>query len=171
MRANFDAALAAVLRHEGGYVNHPKDPGGATNKGVTQAVYDAWRVDHQLPTQSVRTITPAEVMAVYKRRYWDALQCDALPSGLDYCLFDFGVNSGIRRAAEFLQLEVDAVPDSKIGPATIAAAKARPAAELVDAICDSRMAFLKGLRTYAVFGKGWARRVAEVRAAAKALAA
>jgi lysozyme family protein len=171
MRANFDAALAAVLRHEGGWVNHPRDPGGATNKGVTQAVYDSWRVDHQLPKQSVRVITPAEVFAVYKRRYWDALQCDALPSGLDYCLFDFGVNSGIRRAAEFLQLEVDAAPDGKIGPATVAAAKAKPAAQLIDAICDSRMAFLKGLRTFAVFGKGWSARIAGVRAHAKEMAA
>jgi lysozyme family protein len=171
MRANFDAALAAVLRHEGGYVNHPRDPGGATNRGVTQAVYDAWRADHQLPLQSVRVITPSEVFAIYKRRYWDALKCDEMPTGLDYCLFDFGVNSGIKRAAQFLQLEVDAAPDGKIGPATIAAAKAKPATDLIDAICDSRIAFLKGLRTYAVFGKGWAARIKGVRAHAKEMVA
>src|SRR5690349_1648581 len=103
MRANFDASLAAVLHHEGGYVNHPRDPGGATNKGVTQKTYDNWRVDHGLPPQSVRLITPAEVMAVYKRRYWDAVKGDSLPAGLDYCLFDLAVNSGPVRAITFLQ--------------------------------------------------------------------
>lgn len=94
MRANFDASLAAVLQHEGGWSNDPHDPGGATNRGVTQGTYDLWRVDHQLPKRSVKHITPAEVMAVYKKRYWDAVRGDEMPSGVDYCLFDFAVNSG-----------------------------------------------------------------------------
>lgn len=169
MRANFDASLAHVLKHEGGYVNHPRDPGGATNRGVTQAVYDAWRVDHALPVQGVQIITPSEVMAVYKRRYWDALKCDQLPAGLDYCLFDFGVNSGVGRAARFLQNAVGVLEDGKIGPVTLAAAKDKP--ELIDKICDMRLAFLKGLRTYRTFGKGWSRRVADVRVKAKGMAA
>ncbi len=171
MRANFDAALKAVLRHEGGYVNHPKDPGGATNQGVTQAVYDAWRVDHGLPVQTVRVITPAEVMALYKRRYWDAVHGDHLPSGLDYCLFDFAINSGPRRAGSFLQEALMIDIDGQIGPNTLAAVKAQPVEPLVDCICDLRMAYLKGLRTFSTFGKGWTARVKGVRATAKAMAA
>lgn len=171
MRANFDASLAHVLKHEGGFVNHPRDPGGATNRGVTQAVYDLWRADHGLPIQSVEHVTPAEVMAIYKKRYWDALKCDQLPAGLDYCLFDFGVNSGVGRAARFLQDALGVLADGKIGPVTIAAAKAYPALALVDRICDMRLAFLKKLRTYRTFGKGWSRRVADVRVKAKGMIA
>ena len=169
MRANFDASLAAVLVSEGGFSNDPKDPGGATNKGVTQAVYDAWRVDHGLFSQSVRAITPAEICAVYKRRYWDAVAGDQLPSGLDYCLFDFAVNSGPKRAAKYLQEAVMVDADGAIGPATLAAIGS--ARDAIDAVCDMRLAFLRGLATFGHFGKGWTARVATVRAKAKALAA
>lgn len=170
MRSNFDAALAAVLKHEGGFVNDPRDPGGATNKGVTQTTYDLWRIDHGLPKQSVKCITPAEICAVYKKRYWDAIRGDELPSGLDYCLFDFAVNSGPKRAANYLQELVMVDIDGKIGRATLAAVAERPATELVEAVCDMRLRFLKGLRTFSHFGKGWSRRVADVRAKAKAMA-
>lgn len=170
MRTNFDKALASVLVHEGGYVNHPKDPGGATNKGVTQAVYDDWRQDKGLAKQSVRDITPAEVMAIYKLLYWDRVKGDALPAGVDYCVFDFAVNSGVNRAARFLQRAVGVAEDGQIGPVTINAASAMGADCLVDAICNARMTFLKGLHHFNVFGKGWTRRVEDVRAKAKAIA-
>lgn len=171
MRANFDAALAAMLAHEGGFVHDPRDPGGATNRGVTQAVYDAWRVDHQLPAQSVRLITPAEVMAVYKRRYWDTVQGDTLPSGLDYCLFDFAVNSGPKRAITYLQRVLGTTPDGKLGPVTMDAANRVPAKDLIEGVCNLRLAFLKKLPHFDRFGRGWTRRVAEVRAKAKGMAA
>lgn len=169
MRDNFGPALAAVLVHEGGYVNHPRDPGGATNRGVTQTVYNDWRVTHGLPEQSVKHITDAEVMAIYKHRYWDAVKGDELPCGVDYCVFDFAVNSGTLRAARYLQEAAGANVDGMIGPATLAAVAAEGADELIDTICDARLAFLKRLSTFDTFGKGWTRRVEDVRAKAKAM--
>ena len=171
MRANFDAALAAVLAHEGGYVNDPRDPGGATNRGVTQGTYDAWRADHQLPLQSVRLITPAEVMAVYKRRYWDAVRGDTMPSGLDYCLFDFAVNSGPKRAITYLQRVLGIADDGKLGPMTMEAANSVSAKDLIEGVCNLRLAFMKKQPTFDRFGRGWSRRVADVRAKAKGMAA
>lgn len=170
MRSNFDASLALVLKHEGGYSFDKRDPGGATNFGVTQTTYDLWRIDHQLPTQTVKCITPAEICALYKSRFWDRLRCDDMPSGLDYALFDFAVNSGPARAARYLQeiLEVDI--DGKIGPATLAAIGADDPKILIEALCDMRQMFLQKLPTCQYFGKGWARRVAEVRAKAKEMA-
>ena len=170
MRSNFDKALSAVLQHEGGYVNHPKDPGGRTMKGVTQAVYDDWREDKGLAKQSVRDITPAEVMAIYKLLYWDRVKGDALPAGVDYCVFDFAVNSGVNRAIRFLQRAVGVAEDGQLGPITLQAVSAMGADCLVDAICNARMTFLKGLKHFNVFGKGWTRRVEDVRAKAKAIA-
>ena len=170
MRENFDHALDAVLVHEGGYVNHPRDPGGATNRGVTQAVYDDWRVAHGLPAQTVRSISAAEVMAVYKKQYWDAVRGDDLPGGVDYCVFDFAVNSGCKRAARYLQRAAGVLEDGQIGTGTIAAARAVPPPRLIDAVCDARLAFLRQLSTFDTFGRGWTRRVDEVRKAAKALA-
>lgn len=170
MRANFDKALSAVLLHEGGYVNHPKDPGGATNRGVTQAVYDDWRRDHGLEKQSVKLISPAEVMAIYKYLYWDRIKGDELPTGVDYCVFDFAVNSGVNRAARYLQRAVGVADDGQIGPVTLAAVRAMDAGCLTDGICNARLTFLKGLTTFRTFGKGWTRRVEDVRAKAKAMA-
>lgn len=170
MKENFDAALAAVLVHEGGYVNHPRDPGGATNKGVTQAVYDDWRQGKAMPKQSVRDITPAEVMAIYKRQYWDRIRGDDLPAGVDYCMFDFAVNSGTNRAARYLQRAVGVSEDGQLGPVSLKAAAAMGADCLVDAICNARLTFLKGLSTFDTFGRGWTRRVQDVRAHAKSLA-
>lgn len=168
---NFDAALALVLVHEGGYVNHPADPGGATNKGVTQAVYDAYRRGKGQPTQSVRYISTAEVGAIYRFLYWARTRADELPAGVDYVVFDFAVNSGVDRSSRYLQRAVDAAEDGKVGPATLAKAAAQDPRQLIDELCDARMAFLRGLRTFATFGKGWTRRVTEARAKAKSMVA
>jgi lysozyme family protein len=162
----FDHWLPHILKHEGGYVNHPKDPGGATNKGIIQRTYDSWRDRQSLPRQSVRSISDSEVSAIYRRDYWDAIRGNELPAGVDYCVFDFAVNSGINRASKFLQ-EVARVPaDGKIGPATLAAVNALDPAHVINSLCDARMAFLRGLGTFPTFGKGWTRRVSEVRALA-----
>ena len=162
----FSHWLPHILKHEGGYVNHAKDPGGATNKGITQKTYDSWRDRQGQPRQSVRSITDAEVSAIYRRDYWDAIKGDELPAGVDYCVFDFAVNSGINRASKYQQGAVNVAQDGKIGPATIAAAKAKQPAGIINEICNSRMAFLRGLSTFPTFGEGWTRRVEEVRALA-----
>jgi lysozyme family protein len=171
MTPNFAPSLALVLRHEGGYVNHPRDPGGATNKGVTQAVYDDWRVGEGLERRSVKLINDYEVGKIYRRLYWDAVKGDQLPTGVDYCCFDFAVNSGVNRASRYLQRAVGAVEDGMIGPATLAAVKAIPPAKIIDAVCDARITFLKCLSNFDVFGRGWAVRVADVREKAKEMAA
>ena len=166
--ANFDKALAYVLEHEGGYVNHPRDPGGETNRGVTKAVYDAYRKVRARPIQSVKYITDAEVKAIYKFQYWDKVQGDYLPAGLDYAVFDFAVNSGVGRASKYLQAVLGVAQDGQIGAKTLAAID-NPVAT-INALCDRRMAFLRNLGTFITFGKGWTRRVQGVRAHALEMA-
>jgi lysozyme family protein len=171
MRANFAPSLALVLQHEGGFVDDPQDPGGATNKGVTQAVYDDWRAGEGLFKRSVRYINDYEVGAIYRRRYWNACRCDDLPSGLDYCIFDFAVNSGVNRAARYLQRAVGAVEDGQVGPATIARVAAQSVEYTINSVCDARLNFLRQLPTFSHFGTGWTCRVGDVRSKGEAMAA
>jgi lysozyme family protein len=162
MKENFDDALKALLKHEGGYVNHPSDPGGMTNLGVTKRVWEEY-VGHEVDEQTMRGLTPDVVAPLYKKRYWDAVKGDDLPSGVDLCVFDCAVNSGVGRASKFLQRAVGVADDGKIGPGTLQAVMAADPKELVTKFCDQRQAFLEALPTFATFGKGWSRRVAEVR--------
>ncbi len=165
----FNSALKEVLKHEGGFVNHPADPGGATNKGITIATYRKW-VDRDGTVDDLKKITDAQVAKVYRSVYWNAVKGDELQSGLDYAVFDFAVNSGPNRAAKYLQAVVGVAQDGKIGPKTIEAANVRDPSKVINELCDRRQAFLKALKTFPTFGKGWTRRVAEVRALALQLA-
>ena len=171
MNYNYEKALAAVLKHEGGYVNHPKDPGGATMKGVTQAVYDAYRSRKGLIKQSVAKISDFELQTIYRHQYWDEVKGDLLPSGVDYCVFDFAVNSGPKRAAQFLQRAIGVDDDGHIGMVTLDKVDRADEVGTINAICNARMGFLKGLPTWTTFGKGWTSRVAGVRALAVKMAA
>lgn len=168
MKENYQSSLAAVLKYEGGFSNHPLDPGGATMKGVTQHVYDAWRKKRALPTRSVKNIDQSEIEAIYRQDYWDAICGDDLPAGVDLATFDFAVNSGVNRAAKFLQTCLGLTPNGVIGRSAIAAAKSKPG--VWADLCDRRLVFLKGLSTWSAFGKGWASRVSDVRRRAAALA-
>ena len=161
MISNFDKSLELVLKHEGGFSDHPSDPGGKTMKGVTQAVYDAYRKTRARPVQSVKFITDDEVKAIYRFQYWDRVQGDLLPAGLDYAVFDFAVNSGVGRASKYLQAVVGTPQDGVIGARTLAAIQSPTNA--INALCDRRMSFLRNLRTFLTFGKGWTRRVTDVR--------
>lgn len=172
---NYQKALDLVLVHEGGYVNHPRDPGGPTNKGVTQRVYDLYREAKDLPARTVKKITPAEIADIYKTRYWDVVKGDQLPAGVDYVVFDGAVNSGTGQSAKWLQRALGGhykgKVDGQIGQSTLAAVAAHPNHDaLVNAICDRRMAFLQALKTWPTFGKGWKRRVDEVRKIGRAMA-
>ena len=162
---NFTEALEHVLKHEGGFVDHPKDSGGMTNLGVIRAVFEEW-VGRESTEKEMRALTPADVSTLYKRNYWDRVKGDELPDGLNYCVFDAAVNSGTGRAAKWLQEAVGAVADGAIGPNTLAKVAEHSPDALVNAYCDIRMNFLKGLKTFDTFGKGWARRVDGVRQAA-----
>lgn len=167
--ANFERALALALVHEGGYVDHPADPGGATNLGVTIGTLSGW-LGRPASKAEVRALTKATVAPIYRKNYWDRVRGDELPSGVDYCVFDFAVNSGPGRAIPSFQRAIGVADDGKIGPITIAAARARPSDQTIERICADRLAFLKRLKTWATFGKGWSRRVDGVLAEALAMA-
>ena len=170
MKPNLEQALRLVLASEGGYVNDPRDNGGATNMGITQRVYDAYRQRKGIKPQSVRAISPDDVAAIYKRQYWDAVKADDLPDGLDYAVFDYAVNSGPKRAITDLQRVLGVKADGIVGNVTLAAASDGDVFALIDALCNRRMAFLQSLKTWKAFGRGWGRRVAEVNEAAVAMA-
>ena len=169
--SSYDAALARLLVHEGGYSNHPADPGGPTNFGIT--IYDYRKyVKPEATAADVRAMKVEEAKAIYRSKYWNAQRCDELPAGVDYAVFDYGVNSGIGRSGKVLRRALK-LPDSTgvVNDAVIAAARAADAKALIIAICEERLRFLQSLRTWGVFGKGWGARVAEVRAFAVQLAA
>lgn len=164
----FERALALVLTHEGGWSDDPADPGGATNLGVTIGTLSLW-LGRPATRAEVRALTPSTVAPLYRRRFWDAIQGDALPAGLDVALFDFAVNSGPKRAVIGLQRALDVADDGRLGPVTLAALADRDRPGLIGAVCDGRLAFLRTLSTWPRFGRGWTRRVEEVRAASLAL--
>lgn len=161
MKENFERALAAVLHHEGGFVNHPSDPGGMTNLGCTKKVWEEW-VGHEVDEKAMRALTPADVAPLYKAKYWDKIKGDELPNGVDYVVFDCAINSGPGRAIKFLQGCVGADMDGALGPKTLAAVRAADAKALVEDYAKRRLSFLQDLPTWGTFGKGWGRRVAEV---------
>src|SRR4051812_26899549 len=154
--SEFERSLTKVLQSEGGYSNNPKDPGGATMKGIIQRVYNDYRTRQNLPNQPVKLITDDEVAAIYRASYWDLAKCDQLPLGVSYVVFDGAVNSGVAQSVKWLQRALGVAVDGQIGPATIAAVNTYgDPGILVDTICDRRLAFLKALKTYSTFGKGW----------------
>ena len=171
MKSTYDICLPLLLAHEGGYSNHPSDPGGPTNFGIT--IFDYRKYAKPGATAAdVRAMTVEEAKRIYQARYWDAQRCDELPAGLDYAVFDYGVNSGIGRSAKALR-RLLRLPDRSvtISDDVIAATHAVDPTTLVTKICDERLRFLRSLRTWPIFGAGWGRRVAEVKVAALAMAA
>ena len=164
MTGNFDVCFDLMLAHEGGYVDHPKDPGGRTNHGVTQRVWEEW-LGRPVSEKEMRALTPTMVKPLYKRKYWDACRADDLVAGVDYVVFDVAVNSGPGRAIKFLQSCVGVTVDGGFGPATLAAVKKaeEDPARLIELYCAKRLEFLQSLKTFETFGKGWSRRVQEVK--------
>lgn len=169
MDSNFEASLRAVLKHEGGYVDHPKDPGGATNKGITLATFRR-HVKRDGTKADLRKLTVDQAAIVYRKQYWDAVLGAELPSGLDYAVFDFGVNSGPARAVRELQKLIGAKVDGLVGPQTLAAVRTANIDELIDDLCARRLAYVRSLKTWPTFGKGWTSRIAGVRKLALAMA-
>ena len=151
-----------ILAHEGGYVDHPKDPGGATNMGITFKTLQAWR-GREITKQDVKNLTREEAVAIYKAQYWDTMQCSRLPLGLDYMVMDYGVNSGPARSVKDLQRTVGADDDGILGAKTLNKVTEyiqRLGMEaLLTAYANTRWAFMKGLSTFGTFGEGWKKRV------------
>jgi len=170
MKQNFAESLQKLLVHEGGFVNHPDDPGGMTNLGCTKAVWEE-HCGHPVTEKAMMALTPADVAPLYKRKYWDKIQGDELPSGIDYAVFDAAVNSGPGRAAKWLQATAGVDVDGSIGPKTLAAVKAIVPSDLVQDYSKRRLSFMMDLPTWGTFGKGWTRRVNEVEQVALKMAA
>lgn len=169
MQTNFEEVLRRVLAHEGGYTNHPSDPGGPTNWGIT--IHDAqayWK--RNADADDVQAMPKEVARRIYKTKYWDAMRCDELPSGVDYAVMDFGVNSGVGRSVRFLEAIAGVPADGRPDDLLIRAVANLPAKPIVTELCNKRLVFLKGLKTWPVFGNGWAGRVAEVRDAALKMA-
>lgn len=166
MLGNFDNVLQIVLKDEGGFVNNPADPGGMTNLGVTKRVWEGF-VGHAVNEADMRALTPADVAPLYRQNYWNGVRGDDLPAGVDYAVMDFAVNSGVNRAAKFLQQACNVNPDGNIGPNTLSAVNNADPTTLIDTVCDQRLAFLQSLPTFATFGKGWTSRVNRVKDAAE----
>ena len=166
MQENYDKCLKAILHHEGGYVNHPKDPGGETNLGVTKRVYEEFG-----GTKDMKELTVEDVAPIYKKGYWDKMKGDDLPSGLDLCVFDFGVNAGPGRSAKYLQTMIGTVADGGIGPNTLKAVDAyveeHGIEKAVENFQEARQGYYEKLSTFDTFGKGWTRRVTETTELAK----
>jgi lysozyme family protein len=169
MKENWEQCFALVLKHEGGFVNHPKDPGGMTNLGVTRTNWELY-LDHDVTEAEMRALTPEIVKPFYKKNYWDRIRGDELPSGVDYAAYDLAVNSGTGRAAKYLQQIAGVTADGVIGPRSMEAIKKCDAEDTVDEICNMRMDFLKNLNTFETFGKGWTSRVNDVKAKAISMA-
>lgn len=157
MKENFDKCLEMLLHHEGGYVNHPDDPGGITNLGVTKKVYETW-VGRKVSEQEMKDLTPDDVAPIYKRNYWDRIQGDDLPSGIDWAAFDWAVNSGTGRSAKAVQQIVGAEQDGAIGPKTLALIEKQDPQFMVKEFGKIRQEFYENLSTFKTFGKGWTRR-------------
>ena len=171
MQSNYERAFGWVLQHEGGYVNLKADPGGATNKGITQKTYDAYRAGLGKPKQDVWNIADNEVEQIYREQYARPIWFNRLPVGLDYALFDFAVNSGAARAVRFLQRILGVRADGVMGNITLSALADKDIGKIIAKLCDARLAFLRRLKTWRVFGKGWSSRVALVRRRALEMAA
>lgn len=165
----FDICLKHTLEWEGHWSNHPKDKGGPTMRGIIQRVYDGYRERRGLPKQTVRLISEDELREIYRVNYWQAIRGDELPPGLDLVTFDFAVNSGPARSARALQKALKINADGSVGPATLSACAGCDHAATIKAIMKERKKFLKGLKDYRYFGKGWMRRVAGIEPAALAM--
>lgn len=168
---SFERALAAVLLQEGGFVNHPLDRGGTTNKGITQKVYDAWRISHNQPKRSVAEIGNTEVAAIYMGQYWNPAWCEKMPEHLGLIHFDAAVNHGVHRAIKLLQRAVGANDDGLMGRETMKSLETALAmtseGAVINAYLDERSGFyeeiVKKNPTQVAFIKGWKNRLHSLR--------
>ena len=162
MTENFDHSLDLVLKSEGGFVNNPKDPGGMTNLGVIASTWANFK-GRNTNEKEMRSLTRDDVAPLYEKKYWDACKCDDLPSGIDYLVFDFAVNSGPGRSVKILQRALGLPEDGAVGPVTIQTIDVMDKTELIARFSDAKKQFYESLPTFATFGNGWLKRVDEAR--------
>jgi lysozyme family protein len=156
MASNFQECLDLVLKSEGGWVNHPSDPGGETNLGVTKRVWVEY-VGH--PVESLKKLTKEDVAPLYELKYWRPCYCEVLPRGLDFVVFSMGVNAGPGRSVKLLQSAIGCVPDGVIGPRTRELISSSNGADIIKKFSTARREYYQSLKTFPIFGKGWLIRV------------
>lgn len=161
-KGNLGACLAVILPFEGGWADHPKDPGGATMKGITIAVYRRYKPG--ATKADLRGISDAEVEAIYRNGYWEPILGEQLPVGADLTVLDYGINSGPSRSVKDAQRVSGAEVDGRMGPKTLAAIAAMPSRAFIKAHCAARLGFVQSLKIWNTFGKGWSRRIAGIEA-------
>jgi lysozyme family protein len=154
--SDFKECLDLVLKSEGGWVNHPQDPGGETNLGVTKRVWEEW-VGH--PVSTIKNLTEADVAPLYEQKYWRPCYAEVLPRGLNFVVFSFGVNAGPGRSVKLLQQSIGCVPDGVIGPRTREQIRNSNIATLITQFSDARRQYYRSLKTFPTFGRGWLARV------------
>lgn len=170
---NFKECLKIILEHEGGYVDHPSDPGGATNMGITKQTYEDW-MNKVVTKEVIQNLTETDVTPIYKKNYWNGILADDLPKGLDLCVFDMCVNGGRHRATKMLQQLVGSKMDGWIGPNTIAKTQGYVEAVGINTAINEyqkiRQDYYESLATFKTFGTGWTNRVNSTTDSAKAMA-
>ena len=162
MNSNFDKSLEFVLKSEGHFVNDSRDPGGMTNLGITQRVLEEW-LGHAVDEKTMRNLTPEQVAPIYKAKYWMACYAPQLKVGIDYLMFDAAVNMGPGRAVKLMQECIGCVPDGIIGPRTFQLLDQKKPEDIVDAFSKRKTSYYESLKTFPVFGKGWLKRVEDVK--------
>lgn len=167
----FEHCLNTVLKHEGGYVNHPRDPGGRTNLGITQRTLESW-LGEPVNEQRMRNLTVDDVRPIYRERFWSVVRADQMPVGIDLAVFDFAVNAGPRTSVRLLQRVIGVSADGLVGPITLGTlaqfVHVATAETVIVAHCDLRRDYYRSLDTFDTFGRGWLRRTDEVQAQALA---
>ena len=153
---NFERAFEKLLGHEGGFVDHPKDPGGSTRYGITQRVARANGYEGDM-----RNFPLAEAKRIARKDYWDAVRADEMPDAVRFDLFDAAYNSHPTQATKWLQRAAGATDDGIIGPKTMLAVRMADPHRLAARFNGHRLRFLTGLKTWPTFGRGWARRIAD----------
>jgi lysozyme family protein len=156
MQGNFEKCLELVLKSEGGWVNHPSDPGGETNLGVTKRVWEEY-VGH--PVESLKKLTKEDVAPLYEQKYWRPCYGEVLPRGLDFVVFSMGINAGTGRSIKLLQQSIGCVPDGVIGPKTRGLISDSNSATLIAKFSEARREYYRSLKNFPIFGKGWLNRV------------
>lgn len=150
----WDSAFNVLLENEGNYVNNPHDKGGETMYGISKKAY---------PDVDIENLTKEQAKGIYKKDYWDKCKCDYLPDALSVAVFDFAVNSGVKRAIKYLQMSLGVTADGIIGNQTIGACNRLPTKVILEDYLDKRLQYLMSLKDFKYFGNGWGKRVERVR--------
>lgn len=149
---SFDTCFDRLIGHEGGYVNHPKDPGGETHWGISKRAY---------PDVNIKTLTREGARVMYERDFWTRIHGNELADGVAWQVFDFAVNSGIETAIRYLQRAIGVADDGHWGPISRQTAAALDESDIILRFVAERLDFYTRLSTWPTFGKGWARRCAD----------